>query len=149
MIKPLPVRDKGASPPNIIMGLGMTKPPPEEIAKMNTESVKYQFLLHNTPLEKCKVITDSVQLLTYGDTFEFSVPSGTTSGTCYYPITEEAINLAINENLFDVNGVFRQGSNLPTDGSDGYIAVIEDNGDGTFAGMVYKVPGELILETMN
>ena len=130
------------------MGLGMIKPSPEDIAKMNAESEKYQTLLHSTPLEKCEVITDSVQLLTYGDTFEYSIPSGRVSGTCYYPITEEAINSAISENLFDANGVCRQGSNLPTDGSDGYIAVIKDNGDGTFTGMVYKVPGELILETM-
>jgi hypothetical protein len=47
---------------------------------------------------------------------------------------------------FDEYGIFRIGSNLPSDGRDGYVAVLEKNGDGTFTGMVYKVPGELILE---
>jgi len=50
--------------------------------------------------------------------------------------------------MFDENGIFRQASDLPEDGSDGYIAVIKQNENNTFTGMVYKVPGQLILETM-
>ena len=34
------------------------------------------------------------------------------------------------------------------DGSDGFIAVIIGNGDGTYTGLVYKVPGQLILDNM-
>ena len=57
---------------------------------------------------------------------------------------------------YDENGVMRFGYLYDTgtssldehNGGDGQIAVIVDNGDGTFTGMVYKVPGQLILDNM-
>ena len=45
-----------------LMGFGIVKPPPEEIAQMNAESAKYQIILHSIPLEKCEVIAGSVKL---------------------------------------------------------------------------------------
>ena len=91
------------------------------------------------PLDKCEVVPDSVQTLRYGDTYEYHM--GDPLVTAYRPITEESMDA-----LFDENGVFRIDSTLPSDGSDGYITGIKRNEDGTFTGMVYKVPGQLILE---
>lgn len=87
-------------------------------------------------------LPDSVQALTYGDTYEYHL-GDSLNNTAYRPITGESMDAA----LFDENGI-RISSSLPSDGSDGYIAVLERNGDGTFIGMVYKVPGQLILEHM-
>jgi hypothetical protein len=57
--------------------------------------------------------------------------------------------------IFDENGIARFGSALYSastwedyGGSDGYISVLENNGDGTFTGKTYKVPGWLILKNM-
>ena len=131
-----------------VMGTGIIKLPPDELARFISDNVKRQELQFSIPLDQCEVIQGSVQYLTYGDTFEYDSPNDMISATHFFPITEDAITSAINEGLFDENGIFRQGSNLPDDGSDGYIAVIENNGDGMFTGMVYKVPGQLILEYM-
>ena len=102
----------------------------------------YEKLLQSIPLDQCEVVPDSVQALTYGDTYEYHM--GNPLATSCKPITEESMETA----PFDQNGVLTISSSLPDDGSDGYIGVIERNGDGTFTGMVYKVPGQLILEHM-
>ena len=126
-------------------GLTRFEYPPEVLERKQEEAAKYQELVLNIPLDRCEVI--ETQTLTYGDTFEYT--TSTTDGlisTHFCPITEESMTSFAD--LFNENGIFRQSSNLPNDGSDGYIAVIEHNGDGAFSGMVYKVPGQLILEYM-
>ena len=149
-------------------GFGTIKLTDEEIAQDLAESLRFDAFLHNIPLDQCEVVPGSERILTYGDTFEYDIgstsnTSETLQGTAMFPITEEsmdpsndqAIKQAGFKGLFDENGVARFGSSANLfnlwdeyDGSDGYIAVIETNGDGTFIGKTYKVPGWLILECM-
>lgn len=117
------------------------KPSEEQKTQNQKDYEAYRKLLQSIPLDKCEVVPDSVQTLTYGDTYEYHTNP---SATGYVQITEESMDAA----PFDENGIFRQSSTLPADGSDGYIAVIVRNGDDTFTGMVYKVTGQLILEHM-
>ena len=140
-----------------IVGTGIFKLPPEEIARMNAEHEKYMALLSSIPLDRCEVIPDTVQELTYGDYFEYSTDRGIGDGLvvamAIFEISEVSMSDAYRQGLFDEDGIFRVGSNLhrlgESDGSDGFIAVILDNGDGTYTGMVYNVPGWLILEHKN
>ncbi len=122
-------------------GTAAYKPSDEQKAQDQKDFEAYEKLLHSIPLDKCEVVPDSVQTLTYGDTYEYNT---TPSSTGYAQITKESMDTA----PFDETGIFKINSSLPTDGSDGYIAVLERNGDGTFTGIVYKVPGQLILEHM-
>ncbi|MDR1131440.1 MAG: hypothetical protein LBL15_03375 [Oscillospiraceae bacterium] len=115
----------------------------EQQAQNQKDYEAYEKLLRSIPLDKCAVVPDSVQALTYGDAYEYYSLDNQPLNS-YIPITQEAMDAA----PFDENGIFRQGSSLPSDGSDGYIPVIVRNGDDTFTGMVYKVPGQLILEYM-
>ncbi|NLV23057.1 MAG: hypothetical protein GXY49_13945 [Syntrophomonadaceae bacterium] len=117
-------------------------PSEEQKAQNQKDYEVHEKLLKSIPLDKCEVVPDSVQALTYGDTYEYHM--GDPLATSYKPITEESMEAA----PFDKNGILRISSSLPDDGSDGHIAVIELNGEGTYTGMVYKVPGELILEYM-
>ncbi|MCL1872760.1 MAG: hypothetical protein FWF85_01415 [Clostridiales bacterium] len=126
--------------------------PPEEIARMEADSIRHQELLRSIPLEQCEVIPGSVIALTYGDTFEYQTDDLGT-GTGFFQILEEAMASAVEQGLFDENGIMWIYSNLHDlwdeyDGGDRSIAVIEQNGDDTFTGMVYKIPGQLILEKM-
>jgi hypothetical protein len=131
---------------------------PEELERQQTESKKYQEVLHSIPLDRCEVVEGTMRTLTYGDTYEYQYQLGENaeygaSGTAYFPITKESMDAAGSEGLFDEKGIFRISSKLydswdEYDGSDGYIAVIERNGDDTFTGMVYRVPGQMILENM-
>jgi len=141
-------------------GIGVAKIPQEEIERRRADFEVYevvvQSLAQSIPLGLCEVVSDSVQTLTYGDTFEYNFDDhsieNVIAGTVFFPITEESIDSAMNQGLFDENGIFVIGSRLSEslfDGSDGYIAVIENNGDGTFTGMVYIVPRQLISEVMN
>lgn len=123
-------------------GSSVYTPSEEQKAKNQKDYEAYTELLQSISLDKCEVVPDSVQTLTYGDTYEYHL--GDSRSTSRRPITEESMEAA----PFDENGVFRIGSSLPSDGGDGYIAMLERNGDGTFTGTVYKVPGELILEHM-
>ncbi len=116
------------------------KPSEEQMAQYQKEHEAYEKLLQSIPLDQCEVVSDSVQTLTYGDTYE----TGDPLAALYGPITEELMETE----PFDQNGVLTISSSLPDDGSDGYIGVIERNKDDTFTGMVYKVPGQLILEYM-
>ena len=149
-------------------GFGSVKLTDEEIAQGKAESLRYDALLHSIPLDQCEVVPGSERVLTYGDTFEYEISgsseaSETIQGTAMFPITEESMDTASDRALkedgyngmFDENGVARFGSSANLfnlwdeyDGSDGYIAVIERNGDGTFTGKTYRVPGWLILELM-
>lgn len=116
--------------------------PSAESDQKDRKEYRELLLQESIPLDKCEVVPDSVQTLRYGDTYEYHM--GDHLATAYMPITEKAMDAA----AFDENGVFRIGSTLPSDGSDGYIAMIKRNEDGTFTGIVYKVPGQLILEHM-
>jgi len=146
-------------------GSGTVVMPPNEFERIRAGSIKFKELVHRIPLEQCEVVPGSEIILTYGDTFEYAVRSTSKfSATAMWPITEESMNPANDwslkrdgfPGLFDENGVMRFGSGIPYydtweeyDGSDGYISVIENNGDGTFTGKTYKVPGKLILENIN
>lgn len=114
----------------------------EQAAQNQKDNEAYKNLLQSIPLDKCEVVPDSVQALAYGDTYTYRL--GNQQSFSCFPITQESMAAA----PFDENGIFRLGSDLPTNGSDGYFGVIERNGDGTFTGMVYKVPGQLLLEHM-
>lgn len=117
-------------------------PSEEEKLQMQKDGEAHRLLLQSIPLEQCEVLPDSVQALTYGNTYEYHM--GDPLATSYKPITEEFMDAA----PFDENGIFRIGSRLPEDGSDGYIAVIKRDSDDTFTGMVDRVRGQLILEYM-
>ena len=124
------------------MGVGIIKLPPEEMSKRQEEFQKREEILRGIPLDQCQIVPDSVKTLTYGETYEYSIRES--GGIGYFPITKEAMDSAEEEGMFDENGIFRIGSSLPENGSDGYIAAIEKNGDGMFTGRVYKVPGPLL-----
>ena len=138
--------------------MGVQIMPPDELETQQAEFEKYREILNSIPLEQCEVMAASVQTLTFGDTFEYSYDDYTPGdapmhGTAYFPITEDSMDSALNQGLFDEYGIFIVGSKLyglqrEFDGSDGFIAVISDNGDGTYTGMVYRVPGQLILDNM-
>ena len=145
-------------------GIGTVVMPPDEIERIRAGAIKFAELVHRIPLEQCEVVTGSEIILNYGDTFEYAVRGDSRfSATAYWPVTKESMNPANDWSLkrdgfpgmYDKNGVMRFGSGLPYcdswdeyDGSDGYISVIETNGDGTFTGKTYRVPGWLILEHM-
>ncbi|MDR2615301.1 MAG: hypothetical protein LBC28_01850 [Oscillospiraceae bacterium] len=146
--------------------VGTVKMPPEEVEKEMVEGIRHEELVHSIPLEQCEVVPGSEVTLNYGDTFEYSLDiasDGASTVTGYFTITEESMNPANDWSLkrdgfpgmFDENGVARFGAGLLSgltreeyDGSDGYISVIVNNGNDTFAGKTYKVPGWLILENM-
>jgi len=143
-------------------GSGTVVMPPNELERIRTEAIRFEELIHSMPLEQCEVVSGSEIILTYGDTFVYAVKGDSRfSATAMWPITEESMNPANDwslkrdgfPGLFDENGVMRFGSGIPYydiwdeyDGSDGYISVIENNGDGTFTGKTYIIPGRLILE---
>ena len=136
-----------------LIGVGIM--PPEDAERRQAVADKYEKVLFSIPLEECEVVPDSVQTLNYGDTYIYcyGLSDDTVSGTAYFPITEESMDSAINQGMFNENGVFIISSRLydpwdEYDGSDGFIAVIENNGNGTYTGMVYIVPGHLILDNM-
>ena len=150
---------------NALSATGVGVMPPDEMERIRADSIRHAELVHRIPLEQCEVVPGSEKTLTYGDTFEYPVSGSGNSpltGTAYWPITEESMDPANDWSLkrdgypgvYDENGIMRFGSLYDSsswdeyDGSDGQIAVIVDNGDGTFTGMVYKVPGQLILEYM-
>ena len=79
------------------------------------------------PLEDCELIEDSIEAVT--DVYEF--PLG---------ILTRVITL--NEDMeFDEDGIWRGGPMMSSDQV--YIPVIQRNTDGTYTGMVYRVPEEL------
>jgi len=143
--------------------VGSFKLTDEEIEQSRAESIRREDLVHSIPLELCEVVPGSEIILNYGDTYEYIInvsPDGTVTGKGMHPVTEDSMDFAKYggerdgiKGPFDANGVMRFGSGLYSsstweeyDGSDGYISAIESNGDGTFTGKTYKVPGELIIE---
>ena len=150
---------------NALSATGTGVMTPDEMERTRAGSIRHAELVHRIPLEQCEVVTGSEKTLTYGDTFEYPVSGPGNphlTGTACWPVTEESMDPANDWSLkrdgypgvYDENGIMRFGNLYDSsswdeyDGSDGQIAVIVDNGDGTFTGMVYKVPGQLILEHM-
>ena len=99
----------------------------EEQQEAQRESVERYAYYQSLPLEDCELMEDSVEAVT--DVYEFSL------GILTRVIT-------LNENMeFDEDGIWRGG---PATSSDQvYIPVIQRNADGTYTGMVYRVPEEL------
>jgi hypothetical protein len=144
--------------------VGTTKMTDEEMAQSRAESLRYDAFLHSIQLDQCEVVPGSEQILTYGDTFAYEIIDFSGTGrTAFYPLTEASMDPAGDlglerdgfHGMFDENGVARFGASQNLfrlwdeyDGSDGYIAVLEPNGDGTFTGKTYKVPEWMILEYM-
>jgi hypothetical protein len=140
--------------------VGIVETPPEENEKEQAEAIQMDALIISVPLDQCEVVPGSEKILTYGDSFEYEIIG--TTGTGITPITEESMDPASAEGMkqagligpFDETGNLRFGasqnlfSGNEYDGKDGYIAVIENNGDGTFTGKTYRVPRELIGELM-
>ncbi|MCL2057679.1 MAG: hypothetical protein FWH01_01285 [Oscillospiraceae bacterium] len=158
------------------IGMGVIQHSPEEQERWRVEFEKYSNLLNNIPLAQCEVVPGSVRHLKYGDTYEYKDGMDDVIGTASFAISEESIKSAIDQGLFDENGIFIIGSKLydlhgvggfgdsdgsdgnnvndgsdgsdGSNGSDGFIAVIINNYDGTFTGMVYTVPWKMIIESV-
>lgn len=90
--------------------------PSAESNQKDRKEYRELLLQGSIPLDKCEVVPDSVLTLRYGDTYEYHM--GDPLSTAYMPITEESMDA-----LFDENGVFRIGSTLLSDGSDGYVTI--------------------------
>ena len=97
----------------------------QEAQQQGAETYAYY---QSLPLEDCELIEDSVEAVT--DVYEVPLGSVVTS------------IITLNENMeFDEDGIWRGG---PATSSDQvYIPVIRRNADGTYTGMVYRVPEEL------
>ena len=99
----------------------------EEQQEAQRESVERYAYYQSLPLEDCELIEDSIEAVT--DVYEF--PLG---------ILTRVITL--NEDMeFDEDGIWRGGPMMSSDQV--YIPVIQRNTDGTYTGMVYRVPEEL------
>ena len=114
-----------------------------ELFGANAEGKRIHDLLYSIPLEECEI--DQERVLEFGDEFEFEYYKDHFFGTTWCLVTEESMNSAMRERRFDENGIYRLGANMPDDGRDGYISAIRNNGDGTYSGIHYRVPGWLIL----
>lgn len=96
----------------------------QEAQQQGAETYAYY---QSLPLEDCELMEDSVEAVT--DVYEFSL------GVLTRIIT-------LNENMeFDEDGIWRDGPATRSDQV--YIPVIRRNVDGTYTGMVYRVPEEL------
>jgi hypothetical protein len=115
-----------------------------ELAALKADMKLMDELIRRIPLDACAPVAGSEEALSYGDVYDYPLGGGGITGK--YPIIREMLNATGNRGLYEDNGVLKVGGNLPSDGSDGYIAVIAPNADGTYAGMVYRVPGAVILE---
>jgi hypothetical protein len=101
-------------------------------------------MMRRIPLDACVLVAGSEELLSYGDVYDYSLGGEGIVGR--YPITRGMLSSAEDRGLYEDDGVLKVGGSLPSDGSDGYIAVIASNVDGTYTGMVYRVPGAVVLE---
>lgn len=78
-------------------GVGSYIPSEEQMEKNQREYEAYEKLLRSIPLDRCEVVPDSVQTITYGDTYEYHF-DGPLDAT-FMPITEDAMAAA----TFDEN----------------------------------------------
>ena len=91
------------------------------------ESMEISSYYEELPLEKCELLEESVEPVT--DVYEARMGTGSTRLTLHDGIE------------FDEDGIWRGG--WMQSGGQVYIPVIRRNVDGTYTGMVYRVPEEL------
>ena len=91
------------------------------------ESMEISAYYEELPLEKCELLEESMEPVT--DVYEAHMGTGSTLLTLYDGME------------FDENGIWRGGPMTSSDQV--YIPVIQRNTDGTYTGMVYRVPEEL------
>ena len=102
---------------------------PEEIE----QSMEIREYYQNIPLESCELVEESVEHVT--DVYEVQLPDGDTSWIR---------NLdKLTESDFDEHGIYRSGFQGCLGGCV-YLPVIRREADGTFTGMLYRVPEELV-----
>lgn len=104
-----------------------TRLSPEEMEQFMEIGDYYQ----NIPLESCELIEESVEPV--ADEYEAQVPGGTSWIRDLDRLTDRD---------FDASGIYRSGFWQGPDGRV-YLPVIRREADGTFTGMVYRVPEEL------
>ncbi|MCL2125839.1 MAG: hypothetical protein FWH33_07635 [Oscillospiraceae bacterium] len=127
--------------------------PSEESAAGSENIANYINLLNNIPYELCVIVEGSVRELEYDSVFDYQLGDNGTYGEGSFPVTAQSMEAAESCGFFDENGVFWIGSSLfdqvaNYDGGDGYVAVIERGADGGYAGMVYRVPSEIIFSCL-
>lgn len=105
---------------------------PEEIWQMWEEREKEREYYLNIPLEACELVEESVEPVT--DVYEVQLPDG---GTSWLRDLDK-----LTESDFDEDGTYRSGFQGCLDDRV-YLPVIRREADGTFTGMVYRVPEEL------
>ena len=91
------------------------------------ESMEISAYYEELPLEKCELLEESMEPVT--DVYEAHMGTGSTLLTLYDGME------------FDEDGIWRGG--WMRSGGQVYIPVIQRNTDGTYTGMVYRVPEEL------
>ena len=105
---------------------------PEEMEQMWEEREKEREYYQNISLESCELVEESVEPVT--DVYEVQLPDG---GTSWIRDLDK-----LTESDFDEDGIYRSGFQGCLDGCV-YLPVIRREGDGTFTGMLYRVPEEL------
>lgn len=105
-----------------------TEQSPEEMEQAMEIGAYYQEL----PLESCELMEESVEPVT--EVYEIQLPDGSASWIRHLD--------KLTESDFDEHGVYRSGFQSCQDGRV-YLPVIRREADGTFTGMLYRVPEEL------
>lgn len=108
-------------------GVGTFMLEEEELLQAEREKAYYEAL----PLDQCELVEESVMVVT--DVYEVKLPSNTSW-------------IEIRDDMeFDEDGVYRAGiRGVPdADGYAVYLPVIRRSEDGTYTGMVYRVPEDL------
>ena len=105
-----------------------TRLSPEEMEQAMEIGAYYKEL----PLESCELMEESVEHVT--EVYEIQLPDGSASWIRHLD--------KLTESNFDEHGVYRSGFQSCQDGRV-YLPVIRREADGTFTGMLYRVPEEL------
>lgn len=105
-----------------------TEQSPEEMEQAMEIGAYYQEL----PLESCELMEESVEPVT--EVYEIQLPDGSAFWIRHLD--------KLTESDFDEHGVYRSGFQSCQDGRV-YLPVIRREADGTFTGMLYRVPEEL------
>lgn len=104
---------------------------PEEMEQMREEWEEKREYYQNIPLGSCELMEESVEPVT--DEYEVQTPGGTSWIRDLDRLTE---------NDFDEDGIYRSRFRGSLDGRV-YLPIIRREADGTFTGMLYRVPEEL------
>lgn len=109
-----------------------TEQSPEEVRQMREEWEKEREHYKNIPLESCELVEESVEHVT--EVYEIQLPDGSASWIRHLD--------KLTESNFDEHGVYRSGFQSCQDGRV-YLPAIRREADGTFTGMLYRVPEKL------